>query len=178
MSFQTSFSACYLFGFKKKEPRTLGIWGTRSRVRKGGRIGGTGEGRSGFDGWWCLAVTVLYLWCVFWVTVFGVLNLKKQVEDYVSSSLWEDCLVIVVPGRADHIRLQHPQGFNLKIAACFAKVSILMFKGNRGRRNNLWSLVHKQPRIKHEICDSSPPVFSLSLVPVFLWVTWSRVAIL
>lgn len=68
------------------------------------------------------------------------------------------CLVIVVPGGADHVKLWRPQGFNLKIAACFTKVSILMFKGNRGRRNNLRSLVHKQPRIKHEIRDSSSPM--------------------
>lgn len=38
-------------------------------------------------------------------------------------------MVIVVPGGADHVKLWHPQGFNLKIAACFTKVSILMFKG-------------------------------------------------
>lgn len=61
----------------------------------------------------------------------------------------------------------HPQGFNLKIATCFTKVSILVLNCT-GRRKNLWSLVHKQPRIKHEMCDSSPPVFSpLSHVPSF-----------
>lgn len=43
------------------------------------------------------------------------------------------CLVIVVPGGANHVRFAHPQGFNLKLAACFTEVSILIFKGNRGR---------------------------------------------
>lgn len=96
-------------------------------------------------------------WCFLSHSIWGVKSEKQTKIMQVQVSERTAGLVIVVPDGADQVKLWHPQGFNLKIAVCFTKVSILMFKGNRGRRNNLWSLVHKQPRIKHEICDSSPP---------------------
>lgn len=149
-SFRAHLSFCMLFGFK----RTLkGLWACGGQ----GVDYKSGEWdrwplRRGEWLWWFSAPghdRAVYSWWFLSYSIFGVKAKKQMSIMQVNVSGGTACLVIPVPGGPDHVKLGHLQGFNLKIA-CFTKVFILMFKGNRGRRNNFWSLVHKQPRIKHD----------------------------